>query len=89
MRARQRPNVVTAEGNIEPDMGHVLVVYDARSPECQAGGEADVQWETAVAACLVPGLLRRIRWQRLIAFLGTAPELCMAYRGTRGELMPD
>jgi hypothetical protein len=67
--------VLTPDGELDPAGGHALIVYDARNPAFMVGGEADRQWEAAVAACLVPGLLRRLSWQRLLAFMATAPEL--------------
>jgi hypothetical protein len=67
--------VVTADGNVDLDRGHALILYDARNPAFQAGGAADRQWQDAFAACLVPGLLRRLSWQRLITSIATAPDL--------------
>ena len=66
---------VTPEGALEDFGGHVLVVYDARNPEFQANGKAGNQWRFATAACRVPGLLRRLSWQRLVAELSRAQEL--------------
>lgn len=67
--------VVTPDGDVIPDRGHVLVLYDARNPAFQTGGQADTQWEAAVAACLVPGLFRRLSWQRLLTVMVAAPDL--------------
>ena len=67
--------VVTSDGNVDPEAGHALIIYDARNPAFQADGHADRQWEAAVAACLVPGLLRRLSWQRLISFIAESPDL--------------
>ena len=66
---------VTPDGALEPWGGHVLVVYDARNPAFLAKGNADQQWRSATTACRVPGLLRRLSWQRLVAGLTRAPEL--------------
>lgn len=35
-------------------------------------GTADRQWEAAAAACLFPGLLRRLSWQRLLGHIAEA-----------------
>jgi hypothetical protein len=67
--------VVTPDGDVVPDRGHVLVLYDARNPAFQPGGQADTQWEAAVTACLVPGLLRRLSWQRLLKVMDAARDL--------------
>lgn len=83
--------VVTPEGHVDLDWGHSLTLYDARNPAFQAGGEADRQWETAVAACLVPGLLRRVSWQRMLAFIVTAPDLAWLAEALQGKyaIAPD
>ena len=61
-------------GGFDRNSGHVLVVYDARNPEYAAGGTAQRQYESAIRDCRVPGLIRRLSWQRLAwAFTG-APE---------------
>jgi len=67
--------VVKSDGTIDTARGHALIVYDARNPAFQAGGIADKQWEAALAACLVTGLMRRLSWQRLLSFIGAAPDL--------------
>ena len=74
---------VTPEGVLEPVGGHVLVVYDARNPEFLVNGTADQQWHSITAACQVPGLLRRLSWQRLVAALAHAPELAYLVEGVR------
>ena len=65
---------VTASG-FDPNSGHVLVIYDARNPEYAAGGAAQRQYESAINACRVPGLIRRLSWQRLVSAFTCAPEL--------------
>lgn len=67
--------VVTPAGSLDPGSGHMLVVYDVRNPAFQAGGTADRQWEAVVAACLFPGLLRRLSWQRLLGYIAEAKDL--------------
>ena len=83
--------VVTPAGTIDQGRGHALVLYDARNPAFQAGGKADGQWRAAQEACRVPGLLRRVSWQRLIASLVSAPELTWLADGLREKygLVPD
>jgi hypothetical protein len=73
---------LTPEGKLDC-RGHVLVVYDARNPKFQAGGEAEKQWALAVAACRGPGLLRRLSWQRLLAAIAPASELAYLADGLR------
>lgn len=55
--------------------GHAPVVHEACNSAFQAGGPAVPQWEATFAACLVPGLLRRLSWQRLVANVAEAPDL--------------
>lgn len=77
--------MVTPEGTVDPTGGHALVLYDARNPAFQAGGAADLQWEATVAACLVPGLLRRLSWQRLVTAVTTAPDLAWLVDALRNK----
>ena len=72
-------------GLVDPARGHALVVYDARNPSFQAGGVADRQWESTIAACRMPGLLRRISWQRLLSFLAVAPNLAWLIDELQGK----
>lgn len=67
--------VITADGTLDLAMGHVLVIYDARNPEFRDDGKAERQWRLATASCRVPGLLRRLSWQRLLRTLTSVPEL--------------
>ena len=76
---------VTPESELDASGGHALVVYDARNPEYMANGKADRQWRSVSEACLVPGLLRRLSWQRLVAELTRAPELTYLVKGMRNK----
>lgn len=71
---------VTADG-LDPGSGHVLVVYDARNPAYASGGAARRQYEAAIRACRVPGLFRRLSWQRLAGAFAGAPELAYLVAG--------
>ena len=66
---------VTADGETAPNEGHALVIYDARNPRFAKNGAAAMQWQMAAGSCRVPGLLRRVSWQRIVAALARAPEL--------------
>ena len=74
---------LTPKGKLDPNAGHGLVVYDARNPEFQAGGKAESQWVTVSAACRVPGLVRRLSWQSLLAAIARASELAYLVDGVR------
>ncbi len=71
---------VTAEG-VDANAGHVLVVYDERNPEFTSGGGARRQYEAAIAACRIPGLIRCLSWQRLANALDTSPDLAYLVAG--------
>ena len=72
---------LTPDGRPNPSIGHALVVYDARNPKFQNGGAAENQWNQAVDACRMPGLLRRLSWQRLMTAISRAPELAYLVQG--------
>ncbi len=74
---------LTPHGELDPTGGHALVVYDARNPKFQDGGKATEQWNKAVAACCIPGLLRRLSWQRLMTAVARALELEYLVKGIR------
>ena len=83
--------VLTPDGNLDLTKGHALVVYDARNPEFRNDGKAERQWRAATAACRVPGLIRRLSWQRLMSVLIHAPELAYLVDGVRRKygIKPD
>ena len=83
--ARNALAATVSEDGFDPHSGHVLVVYDARNPEFAAGGEAGRQYELAISACKVPGLIRRLSWQRLVDALTCAPELDYLVAGLGGK----
>lgn len=71
---------VRADGMVDADSGHALVIYDDRNPEFLPGGKAARQWEAARTLAGRP-LLRRCSWQRLVAHLADDPELAWLVRG--------
>lgn len=60
---------VGSGGFIDPASGHVLIVYDARNPAFSDSGRAGRQWRVAQDTCRIPGLLRRVSWQRILGAL--------------------
>ena len=75
---------VTGVG-FDPTSGHVLTVYDARNPEFAPGGTARRQYDSAIAACRIPGLFRCVTWQRVAAALAATPELAYLTAGLEGK----
>ncbi len=73
--ARNALAATVTERGIAPDSGHVLIIYDARNPEFAVGGTARHQYESAISASRIPGLIRRLSWQRLTGAIARAPEL--------------
>ena len=59
----------------------MLVVYDARNPGFRGEAKAEQQWKAVVASCRVPGLVRRVRWQRLMAAIADTQELAYLVGG--------
>ena len=76
---------VMPDDRVDTAGGHVLVVYDARNPAFGAGRKARRQLESAEAACRVPGLVRRLSWQRLLTALSRASELNYLIEGLAGK----
>lgn len=81
---------VMPDGRVDTAGGHVLVVYDARNPAFGEGRKARKkfardQLETTEAACHVPGLVRRLSWQRLLTAISRAPELDYLVAGLAGK----
>ncbi|MCY4052499.1 MAG: hypothetical protein OXE98_01315, partial [Hyphomicrobiales bacterium] len=66
---------VSPAGVFDAKSGHMLFVYDGRNPEFRPDGSGGRQWRTALEACRVDGLLRRISWQGLLGSLSGAEEL--------------
>ena len=66
---------VNADGSLEVDHAHVVVVYDNRNPAFAPGGQAHAQWSSTVRALRFPRMLRKVSWQRVVRHLATVPEL--------------
>ena len=66
---------VNSDEELDAASGHALVLYDARNPEFQPGGKAHSQYQSTTSASQIPGLLRRLSWQKLLTALAQAPEL--------------
>ncbi|MYD93238.1 MAG: hypothetical protein F4Y02_06005 [Chloroflexi bacterium] len=79
--ARNALAATVTDDGCDRGSGHVLIVYDARNPEFAGGGVAQRQYEAALAACRVPGLFRRLSWQRLVRALTGAPEFTYLVAG--------
>ena len=82
---------LTPDGRLGPGRGHVLVVYDARNPGFRGEARAERQWKSVVASCRVPGLVRRVSWQRLMAAIENTQELAYLVDGVAEKygLEPD
>lgn len=71
--------------HVDPSRGHALVVYDGRNPAFGPEGRAGRQWAAALSACRVPGLLRRISWQRILAAMDTDQAFDWLLEGMAGK----
>ncbi len=83
--ARNALAATLTDTGLNANSGHVLAVYDARNPEFLAGGAAQQQYASAIAASRIPGLIRRLSWQRLAGALAPAPELAYLVAGLEGK----
>jgi hypothetical protein len=70
---------------LNPNIGHALVVYDARNPAFHPGGLADLQWWTTVSALRHPRVLRRVSWQKVAAHLDQYSDLGWLTKGLRDK----
>jgi hypothetical protein len=66
---------VQADGSLNVENGHALVLYDARNPAFHPGGMADRDWLAVVRSLRHPRTLRRVSWQKLTAHLAAQPDL--------------
>ena len=76
---------VRADGSIDTDNAHAVIVYDNRNPAFAAGGEANRQWWLVVAALRSPRVLRRVSWQSLAAHLRQFDDLAWLSDGLRDK----
>ena len=83
--ARNALAATVTRAGLDLRSGHVLTVYDARNPEFGAGGTARRQYDSAIAACRIPGLFRRVSWQRVAGALAAAPEFAYLVAGLEGK----
>ena len=68
---------VTAEENntVDPNGGHVVLLYDERNPAFYDGGKGMNAWEDTQSHLLYPGLLQKCTWQEIVTVLRTDPTL--------------
>lgn len=69
-----------------PELGHAVIVYDARNPNYLPGGNADNQYREVAASCLRPGLLRRVSWQAIVEAIAPGSELAWLADGLRANM---
>jgi hypothetical protein len=54
-------------GEIQPDRGHALIIYDRRNPSFAPDGDGDLQWRAAKSSLRATDALRRLSWQAFVA----------------------
>ena len=57
---------VRTNGKVDQEMGHAVVIYDARNPKFQQNGEAYSVFEDTRKSLRNPKVLRKCSWQKLI-----------------------
>ena len=60
---------VRSDGNVSPETGHTLLIFDERNPAFQQGGNGFIAFEQTRNAAKVSGILRKCSWQRIINHL--------------------
>lgn len=76
---------VAADGTLDVQSGHALVVFDERNPAFLAGGAAHSAWRAAIGALRHPHLLRRVSWQKLASHLDHNSDLAWLAAGLRDK----
>jgi hypothetical protein len=66
---------VTPDQRVDTANAHALMIYDARNPAYQDGGEANRQWLTVKGTLRNPENLRSCSWQRLVSHISRDPAL--------------
>lgn len=84
--ARNALAATVTDTGFDTNSAHILVVYDAPNPVVAAGGAAQSQYKSMIAACRIPGLTRRLSWQRLVGALAAAPELAYLMDGLEAKV---
>jgi len=56
-------------GNVSPDNGHVVLIFDDRNPSFQNKGDGDISFENTRAELINPTMLRKCSWQRIVQHL--------------------
>ena len=67
--------MVSANGKLEPEKGHALVLYDARNPAFHEGGDAFKAFMNTRDGLIDTTLLRKCSWQHLISQLSSRDKL--------------
>lgn len=67
--------LVTNDGELSPQNGHAVLLYDSRNPAFEEGGEGMKEWQKVRSALNDPTRLRRISWQILVQHLKEDNEL--------------
>ncbi|MBL1126976.1 MAG: hypothetical protein D8M54_00455 [Chloroflexi bacterium] len=57
---------VKPDGTVSVDNGHVVLIYDARNPAFQKGGDGLVAFIETQTALQEPTMLRKCSWQRIV-----------------------
>ena len=68
---------------LDTETTHALVVYDARNPASQPGGNADAQCRATAGALQNRSLLRRVSWQSFAAHIAQFRDLDWLTDGLR------
>jgi hypothetical protein len=76
---------VNADGSLELQCAHVLVIYDNRNPAFAPDGVAQAQWTSTIGALRFPHMLRKVSWQNLADHLAAVADLRWLVEGLRSK----
>jgi len=57
---------VKPNGSVSPNNGHIILIYDARNPAFQEGGNGLIAYTETRNALREPMMLRKCSWQRIV-----------------------
>ena len=66
---------VRPDGQVNPDKGHTVLIYDERNPAFREGGDGYKAFIDTKKALHNTALLRRCSWQKIVHYLRSKNDL--------------
>jgi len=64
-----------SDGKVNPENGHVVLVYDERNPEFQSEGKGWKTWQKVRESLKYPSLIQKCSWQQIVKAMSADSEL--------------